>query len=264
MSDVHLWKTSITDVTRADIVVRGVDIRELIRAHTFGETAFLTLRGRFPEPRELRMFEAALCSLVDHGFVSSHVTAARFIVSGNPSVVAGVAGGILAAGPNTLSPESAAEFIENALARHRALGGTVESTAAALVAETIARRERIPGFGHVTHKDEDPRTTTLRALAEELGWVGERVRLYEAIHAEFQRAKGKQLPINADGILAALLGDMGWSPMEMAGLATLASLPGLIAHVVEEIRTGAPHRFIPAEQVVYEGATAPDAREPRS
>lgn len=256
MHDVHEWRTAITNVTADDIFVRGIDIRELIGSHSFTDAAFLALRGRFPEKREARMLDAALCSLVDHGFVSSHVTAARFIVSGHPNVIAGLAGGILAAGPNTLSPETAAAFIDRALERHSTLGGTVTETAAVIVAEVISRGERIAGFGHVTHKAGDPRTPALRAVAAELGFIGKRVELYEAIHAEFQRVKKRSLPINADGMLAAVLGEMGWSPREMAGLAVLAALPGLLAHVVEEITTGAPHRFLPEEQVIYVGQKA--------
>lgn len=254
MSNVHEWRTAVTYVDEDDIFVRGADLRDLIRNHSFTEIAFLTLRRRFPEPREARMLDAALAALVDHGFVSSHVTAARFIVSGNPSVVAGIAGGVLAAGPNTLSPETAATFLDAAFARHKAMGGTVEESARAIVADVIERREKIPGIGHVTHKVTDPRTPALRAVAEEAGFIGERTRLYEAIHAEFTAAKKRHLPINADGMLAALLGEMGWSAQEMAGLAVLAAMPGLIAHVVEEITGGAPHRFIPNEQVAYVGA----------
>jgi citryl-CoA lyase len=254
MSNVHVWRTEVTYVDEDDIFIRGTDIRELIRNRSFTEVIFLTLKGRFPEKREQRMLDAALASLVDHGFVSSHVTAARFIVSGNPSIVAGVAGGVLAAGPNTLSPETAAKFLDDAMRRHKQLGGSVEQSAEAIVAGVIERAEKIPGFGHVTHKKEDPRTPALRAVAEELGWIGERTRLYEAIHRRFTTTKKRHLPINADGMLAALLGEMGWSAGEMAGLAVLAALPGLLAHVVEEIDGGVPHRFIPSEQVSYVGA----------
>jgi citrate synthase len=253
MADVHDWKTSVTYVDQDDIAVRGIDLRELIRDRSFTEVIYLTLRKRLPEPREVAMLNAALASLVDHGFVSSHVTAARFIVSGNPSMVAGIAGGVLAAGPNTLSPETAAKFLDRAMERHRQLGGSIEESAATIVAELLERKEKIPGIGHVTHKIEDPRTPALRAVAEKLGFVNERTLLYEAIHRRFVDAKKRHLPINADGMLAALLGEMGWSATEMAGLAVLAAMPGLIAHIVEEIEDGAPHRFIPNEQVSYVG-----------
>lgn len=253
MSDVHRWNTAVAKITEDDILIRGVDMRELIRGRRFTEVAFLAVRGRFPTDAETRMLDGALVALVDHGLVSSHVAAARYIVSGHPNVVAGIAGGILAAGPNTLSPESAAEFIEEAITLRAAMHATIEAAAAAIVDDVIARRRLIPGIGHVVHKVSDPRTVELRTLAAELGFIGERVALYEAIHAEFQRRKGRELPINADGMLAAILGEMGWAPCAMAGLAVFAALPGILAHVLEEMSSGAPHRFIPENQVTYVG-----------
>ncbi len=253
MTNVHQWETAISNVTPTDIFIRGYSIRDLMERLTFTEVAFLTIRGTLPEPKERQMLDAILIALVDHQFVSSHVTAARFIASGNPSVVAAIAGGVLAAGPNTLSPEAAARFIDWAMSRRRELGGSVADAARELVTELIRRRELIPGVGHVTHKEQDPRTVTLRKRVGELGLVGERVELYEAIHQEFVRQKGRWLPINADGMIAAILGDLGWTPEEMAGAAVLAALPGLLAHVVEEIRQRVPHRFLPPEQIVYTG-----------
>ncbi|MBI2977085.1 MAG: hypothetical protein HYY33_09055 [Chloroflexi bacterium] len=38
---------------------------------------------------------------------------------------------------------------------------------------------------------------------------------------------------------------MDFDPLEMAGIGALAVLPGVIAHVVEEIRDGVPLRVIP-------------------
>ncbi|MBI2202782.1 MAG: citryl-CoA lyase [Candidatus Rokubacteria bacterium] len=252
MADGQTWRTAISDVTADDIFIRGYSIQELMQRLTFTEVTYLTIRGALPRPSERDMLDAILIALVDHQFVSSHVTAARFIVSGNPSVVAGLAGGVLTAGPYTLSPESAALFIDAAVARKQTLG-SVADTARVVVAEMAERGERIPGFGHVTHKVQDPRTVTLRKRAAELGCAGERVELYEAIHAEFVRRKGRALPINADGMIAAILGDMGWCAAEMAGIAVVAAMPGLLAHVVEEIQQRVPHRFLPTEAITYTG-----------
>jgi citryl-CoA lyase len=254
MADAHKWQTAISDVTPDDIFIRGYSIQDLMQRLTFTEVTYLTIRGTLPRPSERQMLDAILIALVDHQFVSSHVTAARFIVSGNPSVVAGLAGGVLTAGPYTLSPETAALFIDACMARKRTLG-SVGETARVVVAEMAERGERIPGFGHVVHKVRDPRTVTLRKRAAELGCVGERVELYEAIHTEFVRRKGRALPINADGMIAAILGDMGWSPAEMAGIAVVAAMPGLLAHVVEEIGQRVPHRFLPPEAITYTGAS---------
>jgi len=41
--------------------------------------------------------------------------------------------------------------------------------------------------------------------------------------------------------------ELNFDPLEMAGIGALSVLPGVIAHVVEEIRAGVPLRVIPDE-----------------
>ena len=53
------------------------------------------------------------------------------------------------------------------------------------------------------------------------------------------------------GMLAALLAQMEFTPEEMTGLALLSTLPGLIAHVSEELRSGVRNRIVPDAIVEY-------------
>jgi hypothetical protein len=56
--------------------------------------------------------------------------------------------------------------------------------------------------------------------------VGDKVKMFEAIHAEFVRVTGRQgLCINVDGMLGALMSEMGFRPLQMAAVALLAVLP---------------------------------------
>jgi citrate synthase len=114
-----------------------------------------------------------------------------------------------------------------------------------MVARVRATGQRFPGFGHPVHREEDFRATVLFDLADELGLAGDATTLYRAIHAEFVRATGKtSIPINIDGCLACLGMDLGLSAQQTVGLALLAVLPGLMAHVVEEIEDGVALRYI--------------------
>ena len=82
-------------------------------------------------------------------------------------------------------------------------------------------------------------------VVKEVGAWGEAGLLFEAIHQEFVQSTGKALPINIDGVLACVLTDLGFDANEMAGIAITAILPGIIAHVIEEIRDGVPLRIVP-------------------
>jgi citrate synthase len=60
----------------------------------------------------------------------------------------------------------------------------------------------------------------------------------EAVSSAIEHRRGKPLPINIDGMLGAVLTDLGFQPLHMPGLAGLSFMPGVIAHSVEEIEQG--------------------------
>jgi len=236
------------------VLIRGYSHEGLIGDHTYAGGVFLTLRGELPTPQQARMMDAMLNSLLDHGFVAASVLAARYAASGNPQLVPGTAAGLLTAGSNTISPQHSAEFLERAVKLMRDEKLTLEETARRVVADIRAAKRRIPGLGHPTHKGDDFRAVKLRKIAAENGFLGEKVAMFEAIHAEFVRVTGRQgLCINVDGMLGAIMSEMGFRPMQMAAVALLAVVPGIMAHVIEEIEEGKPLRIVRDEDCDYLG-----------
>jgi citrate synthase len=225
--------------------IRGYSQADIMKGLTYAESAFLTIIGRLPTAGELRVTEVVLNSLLDHGWVASTVAAARYVASGNPQMIPALAGGILAAGSNTLDPEHAFEFVRKALQLKDQNQWTVQKTAAALVANYRSQGKRIPGFGHPVHRDEDFRATIVFETAAAYGIDGPATKMYRAVHAAFVELTGKtNVPINIDGSLACVGADLGWSANQVLAFALLAVLPGLMAHVIEEIEQGIPLRHI--------------------
>jgi citrate synthase len=247
------FRTAVSDVEHGRVLIRGYSHEDIIGRLPYAEGAFLTLVGRLPSPAEARIVDAMLTSLLDHGFVAATVSAARYAASGNPQLVPSVAAGLLAAGQNTLSPEHSYALIAEARALREANGWDDARTAQAIVEQVRAEGRRFPGFGHPVHRDGDFRATVLFDLADELGVAGDATALYRAIHAEFVRQTGKtSIPINIDGCLACLGMDLGLSGAQTVSIALLAVLPGLMAHVIEEIEGGVPLRFITDGEYVGE------------
>jgi citrate synthase len=237
--------TSVSEVGDGFVNIRGISQAEIMRRLTYAEGAFLSIIGRLPTRAEVRLVDAILNSLLDHGFVASTVTAARYIASGNPQFIPAVAGGLLAAGENTLSPEHCYELLE----LHRRMVDeqnlAEEDAAKAIVGSYRSEGRRLPGFGHPVHRTGDFRAAILFELAAELQLAGPAQRCLLALHAEFVRQSGKTtIPINIDGALAAIAKDLGWSAHQAVAFAVLAVLPGLMAHVIEEITEGRPLRHI--------------------
>lgn len=236
--------TRVSSVEPGRVLIRGYSHEEVMRQLPFAEAAFLTIVGRLPSPREAKVVGVMLVSLLDHGFVAATVSAARYIASGNPELVPAVAGGLLAAGRNTLSPEHSYQLIRSALDLQAGRGLTVSAAADAVVAERRAAGQRIPGLGHPVHKSSDFRAEVLFQIADEQEVSGEAVAMLRATQAAVVRQTGRNLPINIDGCLAGIGMDLGISARQVTTLALIAVMPGLAAHVIEEIEEGRPLRFI--------------------
>jgi hypothetical protein len=95
----------------------------------------------------------------------------------------------------------------------RAENLSLEETAKRVVADIRAQKKRIPGLGHPTHKGEDFRATKLRKIAAENDFLGDKIKMFEAIHTEFCTSTGRKgICINVDGMLGAIMSEMGFRP----------------------------------------------------
>jgi citrate synthase len=235
------WLGSGIGATDADhIWIAGRDITELMGSMTLTELAFLLLVGREPSHGERRVTDAVLVSLADHGVTPSSMST-RLTYTGAPEAVQGaIAAGLLGAGSVFLGPAGdTAVFLAEAVgARGLAVDdgdAAFAEAAAELVTERRAAGERMPGIGHPVHRNGDPRTARLYAIATEEDLLGPHLRLLQAIEAAHRDAIGKFLPINGAGAGGAALADVGLPPALVRGFVLIARTAGLVAHLAEEM-----------------------------
>ncbi|MEX2724157.1 MAG: citryl-CoA lyase [Candidatus Freyarchaeota archaeon] len=256
LSEFALWKgyfkTAITDLPPGKILIRGYPLDELMGNISFAEVLYLILKGELPSREEGKLLEAVLFGIVDHGFLSSASPPARYVVSGNPDPIHGLVSGILSIGHFTGSPRASGEMLREAYKLMKDENLSVEETAKRVVERFRKEKKRIPGLGHPLYK-VDPRAARLRQLAEKYGKLGEYVRLMEAIRDEFVRTSGKEIPINTDGMMAAVMAELGFEPIEMELLGVVSYLPGIIGHTIEELKSGQIVRVIPPIITEYTG-----------
>jgi citrate synthase len=137
------------------------------------------------------------------------------------------------------------------LQRAEQAGKSLDSAAGDLASEYKEAKKRIAGLGHRIHTN-DPRTIKLFSTAEELGVAGDGVKMITAIQKAIAKS-GKDLPINVDGAIAALLVDLDM-PRELANaFFIMARVPGLVAHVYEEQTGQRPMRRIHPTDHEYDG-----------
>lgn len=240
MASESQWATAVGRVDDGVIEVRGYSIAEIISNLSFSEATYLTIRGERPSKAQARVFDAALCGILEHAFYTPTTLAARMVASAAPnSIIPGLAAGILTVGSVTVSPQHSAEIIVEVFER---TGDSRSASAAAdeLAAEMVATRRRMPGVGHPLHPEGDPRAKALAEVAKKEGVWGERCEAYHAVHSSYTGRLGKSLPVNIDGMLGCVLSELGFTPLEMPGIASMSFMPGMIAHSVEEANLRPP------------------------
>src|SRR3989475_11191272 len=81
------------------IVVRGKDLPgEILGKLNLGDMAFLELTGRTPGPKESKLFNAMVVTLVEHGVTPSALVARLTYLGAPEALQAAVAGGLLGLG----------------------------------------------------------------------------------------------------------------------------------------------------------------------
>lgn len=232
------WESSITDIGYHKINIRGYPLTDIIQKLSFAEVVYLTIRGELPSRSQRRVMDAVLCSIVDHGLYAPTSLAARTIASATPdSVMPGVAGALLTVGAVTVSPQDTAEVIAQILTLMDDEGCDRLEAADKIAQTYVTEKRRFPGLGHPLHPTGDPRAEALKDVTVQNGMWGEKGKIYEAAAGRFNAIIGKSLPINIDGMLGCVLSELNFDPKEMAGVAAISFMPGIIAHAVEESRT---------------------------
>ena len=192
------------------IVVRGKDLPGEILGHlNLGDMAFLELTGRVPNPKESKVFNAMVVTLVEHGLTPSAIVARMTYLGAPEAMQAAVGAGLLGLG---------SVFV-----------GSMEGVAKMLSTDSIPAG-RIPGLGHPLHKPVDPRAVRLFEIARETGFYGKYCKRMEQI------AKEKKLTLNATGAIGALACELGLDWKCVRGLGVMARAVGLVGHLLEETR----------------------------
>jgi citrate synthase len=247
------WKTAITHVAPNEIRLRGYPVEELMGRRSYAETAWLALKGELPTAEQGRMLDAILVSSVDHGVTPPSCLAAITAASTGAPVNAALAAGILSVNRHHGGAvEDCMSTIREAVALKDEKGITADEAAAELVANYLGQKKRLAGFGHRFHT-RDPRAARLFELADDTGIGGTYTEMAQALEAQLKGQSGKELPLNVDGAIGAVLLELGFEPEIANAFFIMARLPGLLAHVLEEWERQKPMRRIEPSGWEYDG-----------
>jgi citrate synthase len=236
------YPTGIGTSDASSIHLLGHDLAgELMGNVGFGELALWLATQQRPTPQQVRVFEAVLVSLADHGFTPTAIAARLTIYSAPDALQGAMAAGLLGGGSRFLGvTEDTGRFLAGVLATVKGDLPTTDEQWDALARQAVTEQRAagrfVPGLGHPVHKIADPRTLVIIEIAEREGLRGPHLRLFEAIGRVHTEVLGRTLPLNGAGVAGAALADLGLPPELLRGVALLARAAGLLGHLAEELR----------------------------
>lgn len=235
------WRTQVSETAPDVIRFRGYPVEQLIGRVSLVETAWLLLRGELPTAAQARLLEAALVASVDHGPQAPSIAAARMAATCGVGLNSAVATGVgLLGDVHGGAGQQCMELLERV--RDATAGGAAPAdVVAAELAEVRSRGGYVPGFGHRFHS-RDPRRDPLVALMEAAvgdGVVpGDHLAVLLEVERQLSERRGRPVPVNVDGVTAALYCELGFAPALARGLFVLARSVGVLAHAWEETGAG--------------------------
>lgn len=202
----------------------------------FLECVFKLCTGRgFDSPVEAKLFHDVMVSFhAGFGFATPTVMLPRIAASTQNSIAQAIAAGFTAAGPAHVGAcdNVMALFSEIYQRNSQACSSQDWSDAVIRVLEDrLARKEKIPGFGHPIFKI-DPRPSHLRAILTELQVTSAFVDIYDVAVGYLHRRFG--IHPNIDSISATIFLTLGIGPQYGTALFLCSRSCAMVAHALEQ------------------------------
>src|SRR3984885_10205717 len=226
---LRLMAQTATIVSTFDRLRKGLHVIGGDPTMSFAGNFLYTLTGKRPDDVMEQAFDVALTLHADHELNAStfaaRVTAATLsdIYSSMTSAI-GALKGPLHGGANQ-------DVIKILLELNS------EEAAIDRVKSTLARKVKIPGFGHRVYRTEDPRATHLRVLSEELGKRTGHEKLFRLSKKMEETVKEeKGLSPNVDFYSASAYYSLG-IPIDLyTPIFAVSRMSGWTAHVLEQYK----------------------------
>jgi len=252
------WKSAITKIEPNKVTVRGYPIEQLMGKVSFSQAIYLTLKGELPTENVGKMMDAMFVSSIDHGVTPPSTIAAITVASTGAEFNGALTSGLLSINRfHGGAIESAMKIFNEIDAYIKDNSVSPEEGVRVVITAMRSEKKVVFGFGHRIHK-QDPRKKKLFELADEYGIAGNFVNIAKLTETILAEVTGKNLPINVDGAIAAVLCDLDFTPDYGNLFFMLSRVSGLSAHIFEEKTRYRPMRRINPFTWEYDG---PEPRE---
>ncbi len=230
-----------------------------VEGEPFAHTVYRAVSGQTQiDAARAGMVEAMIVASVDHGATPPSAQATILAASVRASYAMAIASGVGAiTDVHGGAGAKAAAFFNAAATKAKEDELPVAEATAALLGQYMRAGKRVEGLGHRVHT-RDPRRDALWSQAEQSGLAGACVAISKIVGEEFEKVRGMSLPINVDGVIGAIVADMGLGVDLAKALFVYGRVAGLSAHYFEEMVSQSQMRRINFADCVYKGKAKRD------
>ncbi|MFX1506115.1 MAG: citrate/2-methylcitrate synthase [Promethearchaeota archaeon] len=220
----------------------------------FSHIIYQVLTGQtVVDEKKAGVLEAMIVASVDHGVTPPSAQATIIAATVRAAYEVAVAQGVSAiTDVHGGAGAKAAEFFQKCTVLAKEKGLELSEAVHENISIYMKEGKRIQGLGHRYHT-RDPRRDVLWIKAKHAGIAGECVEISKMIADIFKRVRGINLPINVDGVIGAIIADMGLDPTLAKAVFIYGRIAGLSAHYFEEVASQPQMRRINFSEAVYKG-----------
>lgn len=212
--------------------------KDLLGRYSWNDLFFLLLKGELPSDKESSLLNLIMASLINPGPKDWAIVAAM-----TASVSQTTVGNSLLTGISALQGRyNGGLCIEKSMEMFR--DAQLRVAEGESLSEFLPPLEKqypdLPGYGH-DRSERDKKA--IRGVELIKGMNGNGAFLDLAVEMEKEFAARKNIWLTMPGVAAAVFLDLGFEPIAGHGLFIIASLPGVLAHVVEQMRKNGWNTF---------------------
>ncbi|MBN1292315.1 MAG: hypothetical protein JXB48_10795 [Candidatus Latescibacteria bacterium] len=222
---------------------------------------FRAVTGRKPSPAEADIFRGIFAACVDHTPAVPSSLAAITSYSGGVLMRTALAAGITAMGDTHAGAGEGAAYAFQVEAEKALSAQSVRDKARWLVDNYTGKlgdpKRKIPGYGHRYYSlyGSDPRAECLIKLAEKHNIKGNYITLALEVEKILKEEKAGGLCLNVDGVIGALISEMGIPPKAGKALFIIPRSAGILGQLIEQ-KAGSFFR-LDNESIIYTGPDVP-------
>lgn len=237
--ETEIWANVKTDEGKNQIICHGYDFyNDILGRYSASEIFFLLIKGELPTSKQATIMNLLMTSIINPGPKDwstvaamtasvSHTTVGNSLIAGISALQSRYNGGLCVEKSMQMFLDSQKIYMDTNDIPH--LVNTIESA-----------YPDLPGYGR-NRSEQDERAQKLKDIVREEDKTGEYLNL--ALEMEEEIHKNKTIWLTTPGVVSAILLDLGFEPRDGHGIFIVSSLPGILSHILAQMKKGGWNTF---------------------